>query len=139
MWHTVKEKGERSEKDKIRINIATVDSASESEEQIHYKTTEASCVVKCHDVTIVCAEDRFPYYLVELSKDPFTTESVKDDSGHYIPVNTKVIEGNYYGIFKETMEGDLYYLPWYIKISHNIMFKCCWYMSRVCWDLTNET
>ena len=53
----------------------------------------------------------FPYYLVKLSKDPFTTtESVKDDYGHYISANIKVIEGNYLEIFKETKEGDLYYL-----------------------------
>ena len=49
--------------------------------------------------------------LAKLSKDPSTNESVKDDYGHYIPANTKVIEGNYYEIFKETREGDLYYLP----------------------------
>ena len=48
---------------------------------------------------------------MKLSKDPFTiTESVKDDYGHYIPANTKVIEENYLEIFKETKEGDLYYL-----------------------------
>ena len=39
-----------------------------------------------------------------------TTESVKDDYGHNIPANTKVIERNYLEIFKETKEGDLYYL-----------------------------
>ena len=55
--------------------------------------------------------DGFPYYLVKLSKDPFTTtESVKDDYGHYISANIKVIEGDYLEIFKETKEGDLYYL-----------------------------
>ena len=48
---------------------------------------------------------------MKLSKDPFTTtESVKDDYGHYIPAYIKVIEGNYSEIFKETKEGDLYYL-----------------------------
>ena len=53
----------------------------------------------------------FPYYLVKLSKDPFrTSKSVKDDYGYYIPANTKVIEGNYLEIFKETKERDLYYL-----------------------------
>ena len=39
-----------------------------------------------------------------------TTESVKEDYGHNIPANTKVIERNYLEIFKETKEGDLYYL-----------------------------
>ena len=40
----------------------------------------------------------FPYYLVKLNKDPFTTtECVKDEHGHYIP---KIIERNYYKIFK---------------------------------------
>ena len=53
----------------------------------------------------------FPYYLVKLSKDPFrTSKSVKDDYGYYLPANTKVIEGNYLEIFKETKERDLYYL-----------------------------
>ena len=75
---------------------------------------QASCIVKCHDVVAVCTGDGFPYYLVKLSKDHFTTtESVlklKLNYGHNIPANTKVIEGNYFEIFKETKEGDLYYL-----------------------------
>ena len=71
---------------------------------------QASCIVKCHDVVVVCTGDGCPYYLVKLSKNHFTTtESVKDGYRHNIPANTKVIEGNYLEIFKETKEGHLYY------------------------------
>ena len=111
VWHAFKEKGEGSAKvkdNKDKYSSSSEDSASESEEEIDYEETEASCVVKCHDVAVLCTGDGFPCYLVKLSKDPFTTnESVKDDYGHYIPTNTKVIEGNYLEIFKETKEGDL--------------------------------
>ena len=48
---------------------------------------------------------------MKLSKDHFTTtESVKDNYGHNIPTKKKIKEGNYLEIFKETKEGDLYYL-----------------------------
>ena len=101
----------KSKKNKDECSSSSEDSAGESEEEIDYEETEASCIAKCHDVAIVGIGDGFSYYLVKLSKDPFTTtESVKDDYGHYIPANTKVIEGNYLEIFKETKEGDLYYL-----------------------------
>ena len=98
--HTFKERGQRSVKvreDKDKYGSSSQDSASESEEQIDYEETEAQCIVKCHDVAVVCREDGFSYYLVKLSKHPFTTtESVKDDYGHYIPANINVIEGNYF-------------------------------------------
>ena len=114
IWHTFQENGEKSAKvkgNKDKYSSSSEDSACESKEEIDYEETEASYIAKCHDVTVACTGDGFPYYLVELSKDPFrTTESVKDDYGHYIPANTKVIEGNYLEIFKETKEGDLYYL-----------------------------
>ena len=114
IWHTFKEKEEGSAKvkeNKDKYSSSSEDSASESEKEIDYKQTEASCIVKCHDVAVLCTRNGFPHYLVNLSKDPFTTaESVKDDYGHYIPANIKVIEGNYLEIFKETKEGDLYYL-----------------------------
>ena len=101
IWHTFKEKGEGSAKvkeNKDKYSSSSEDSASESEEEIDYEQTEASCIVKCHDVAAVCTQDGFSYYLVKLSKDPFTTtESVKNDYGHYIPANIKVIEGNYKG------------------------------------------
>ena len=71
------------------------------------------------------------------SKDPFTTtECVKDHYGHYILANAKVIEGNYYKIFKEAKEGELYY----IDTSKLAIISChsvC-YMSRVPWGWTNE-
>ena len=108
IWHIFKKKGERlgivwEDKDK--------DSASESEEEIDHELAEASCIVKSHEVAIVCTGDGLPYYFVKLSKGPFTTtECVKDDYGHYIPASTKVIEGNYYEIFKKTKVGDLYFL-----------------------------
>ena len=111
IWHTFEEKGEGSAKvkeNKYKYSSSSENSASESEEEIDYKETEASCIAKCHDVAVVCTGDGFSYYLVKLSKDPFTTtESVKDDYGHYIPANTKVIEGNYLEIFKETKQGDI--------------------------------
>ena len=67
---------------------------------------QTSCIVKCHDVVLICTGNGFPYDLMNLSKDPFTTtECVKDDNGHYILVNTKVLEGDYYKIFKETKKG----------------------------------
>ena len=28
---------------------------------IDYEETEASCIVKCHDVVVVCTGDGFPY------------------------------------------------------------------------------
>ena len=83
IWHTFKEKGERSEKvreAKDKDSSSSEDSASESEKEIEDKETEASCIVKCHDVAVVCAGDGFLYYLVKLSKDAFgTTECVKDN------------------------------------------------------------
>ena len=52
---------------------------------------QASCIVKCHDVVAVCTGDGFPYYLVKLSKDHFTTtESVKDNYGHNISAKKKI-------------------------------------------------
>ena len=33
------------------------DSGSESEKEIDYEETEASCIVKCHDVAVVCTGD----------------------------------------------------------------------------------
>ena len=87
------------------------DSASESGEEIDYEETETSCIAKCHDVAVVCTGDGFRYYLVKLSKDPFTlSECAADDYGHYILANAKVTEGDYYEIFKETKKGALYYL-----------------------------
>ena len=60
---------------------------------------------------------------MKLSKDPFrTTKSVKDDYGHYIPANTKVIEGNYLEIFKETKQGDI-----------ETMFLVTWHASAFAW------
>ena len=47
VWHTFKEKGERSAKvreDKDKDRSSSEDSASESEEEIDYEETEASCV-----------------------------------------------------------------------------------------------
>ena len=80
IWHTFKEKGERSAKLKeIKDKYSSIseDSASESEEKIDYEESEAPCIVKCHDVAVVCTGDGCLYYLVKLSKDPFTaTESV---------------------------------------------------------------
>ena len=68
------------------------------------------------------------FILVKLSKDPFTTtESVKDDYGHYIPANTKVIEGNYLEIFKETREGDLYYLD-----TSKLAIISCFSVAGIC-------
>ena len=114
IWHTFKEKRETSAKVREYKDIdssSSEDSISESEEEIEFEETEVSYIVKCHDVTVVCTGDGFPYYLVKLSKDPFTTtECVKDDYVHYILTYTKIIEGNYYEIFKETKDGDLYYL-----------------------------
>ena len=131
IWHTFKEKGERSaivRKDKDKKSISSKDSASEREEEIDYKETEASCNVKCHDVAIVCTGDGFPYYLVKLRKDPFTTtECVKDDYGHYILANTKTIEGNYYKIFKGTKEGDLYYLD-----TSKLAIISCFSVVHIC-------
>ena len=73
--------------DKDKYSSSSDDSASESEKEIDYEETEATCIVKCHDVAVVCTRDGFPYHLVKLSKDPFTTtESAKDDYGHYIPL-----------------------------------------------------
>ena len=109
IWHSFKEKGERSAKvkgNKDKYSSSSEDSASESEEEIDYEETETSCIVKCNDVAVVCTGDGFLYYSVKLREDSFTTaEFVKDDYRHYIPANTKVIEGNYFEIFKETGRG----------------------------------
>ena len=53
IWHSFKEKGERSAKvkgNKDKYSSSSEDSASESEEEIDYEETEASCIVKCNDV-----------------------------------------------------------------------------------------
>ena len=47
-----KEKGERSAKvkeNKDKYNSSSEDSARESEGEIDYEETEASCIVKCND------------------------------------------------------------------------------------------
>ena len=93
IWHAFREKGERSAKvreDKAKYSSSSEDSASESEKEIDYEETDRLYFVKCHDAVAVFIGEGFPYYLVKLSKDPFTTtECVKDDYGHYIPANTK--------------------------------------------------
>ena len=115
-------------KDKDKDSGSSEDSASESEEEIDYEETEASCIVKCHDVAVVCTGDGFPYYLVKVSRDPFiTTECVKDDYGHYILTNKEVIEGNYYKIFKETKEGDLDYLD-----TSKLVIILCFSVVGIC-------
>ena len=71
IWHTFKEKGVGSAKvkeNKDKYSSSGEDSASESEEEINYAETEASCIVKCHDVAVVCTGDGFPYYLVKLKQ-----------------------------------------------------------------------
>ena len=71
IWHTFKEKGVGSAKvkeNKDKYSSSSEDSASESEEEINYEETEASCIVKCHDVAVVCTGDGFPYYLVKLKQ-----------------------------------------------------------------------
>ena len=71
IWHTFKEKGVGSAKvkeNKDKYSSSGEDSASESEEEINYEETEASCIVKCHDVAVVCTGDGFPYYLVKLKQ-----------------------------------------------------------------------
>ena len=66
-----------------------------------------SFVVKTHYVVVVCGRDWFPYFpLIS------TAEYVKDDYGHYISANTKIIEGNYDKFFKEPKERDLHYFDW---------------------------
>lgn len=42
---------------KEKIKILPV----KSEEEIDYEKTEASCIVECHDVAVLCAGDGFPY------------------------------------------------------------------------------
>lgn len=114
VWEVFKKKGEKSARARNESNddsSSSEDSDSESEDEIQYEETEASCIVKCSDVAVIRTGDKFPYYLVKLTKDPFcTNECIKDDYGHFIPANTKVIEGHYYEVFKEVKEGDLYYL-----------------------------
>ena len=52
IWHTFKEKGKRSAKVKEikdKYKSSSEDSARESEGEIDYEETEASCIVKCND------------------------------------------------------------------------------------------
>ena len=62
IWHIFKEKGRTTAKvkeDKDKDSSNSKDPANKSEEEINYKETEASCIVKCHDVAIVCTGDGF--------------------------------------------------------------------------------
>lgn len=103
---------------------------SESEDEIQYKETEASCIVKCSDVTVIRAGDDFPYYLLKLVIDPFI-RIIKDDYGHAIPANTKVVQGYYFEIYKETNDGDLYYLD-----TSKSAIISCYSVVGICPDLT---
>ena len=65
IWHTFQEKGEGSAKvkeNKDKYSSSSEDSACESKEEIDYEETEASYIVKCHDVAVACTGDGFPYY-----------------------------------------------------------------------------
>ena len=105
VWEVFKKKGEKSERARNESNddsSSSEDSTSESEGENQYEDTETSCIVKCSYVAVIRTGDKFPYYLVKLTKDPFfTNKCIKDDYGHFIPANTKVIEGHYYEVFKD--------------------------------------
>ena len=53
----------------------------------------------------------YPYYLVKLICDPFTTKSeTKNDYNHTYPPEDKTVIGNYLEIHKDTKDRKIYYL-----------------------------
>ena len=71
VWHAFKEKGEGSAKvkdNKDKYSSSSEDSASESQDEIDYEETEASCSVKCHDVAVICD---ISILLGEIKQRPF--------------------------------------------------------------------
>ena len=59
---------------------------------------------------MIKTSDDYPYYLLQLTKDPFETEDlVSDDYGHFFPPHHRVVEGHYLEIHKNIDDG-VYYL-----------------------------
>ena len=92
-----------------------------------------SFVVKTHYVVVVCGRDWFPYFpLIS------TAEYVKDDYGHYISANTKIIEGNYDKFFKNQRKGTCINLihqnqPQDDVLKLLVYVQYLWRLSK--WDL----
>ena len=88
------------------------DSDDESDhDEMYFAETEASLLIKTDDIAVIKTGDDFPYYLLKLTCEPYTTEAnEKDDYNHTFPINHKVVKGHYMEVFKETKDGDIYYL-----------------------------
>ena len=72
------------------INDDTTNDSSDKELEVEYDETEASALVTKGDVAVVKTGDDYPYYL--------------------ITVTIILIKGHYLEVFKETKDGDIYYL-----------------------------
>ena len=75
---------------------------------MYHPETEASLLVKMDDIAGVKTNGAHSYYLVKRSCQSYITEQIEKDSySHTFPANHK---GHYLEIFKETKDGDVYYL-----------------------------
>ena len=75
-----------------------------------YIESDASKVMVQGDIVVIKTSDDYPYYLLQLTDDPFETENiVSDDYGHFFPPNHRVMKGHYLEIHKNIEDG-LYYL-----------------------------
>ena len=87
------------------------DSDESDDDEMYFAETEACLLIKTDDIAVIKTGDDFPYYLLKLTCEPYTTEAnEKDDYNHTFPINHKVVKGHYMEVFKETKDGDIYYL-----------------------------
>ena len=79
--------------------------------RIFFTKTEASILVKTNNIAVIKASDNYPYYLLKLTCEPYTTETnEEDDCNHTSLINHEVVKGHYMEVFKETKDGNICYL-----------------------------
>ena len=102
-WHSFIAKLENSTSD-------PEDSEDYLDDEVCYHETEASLLLKKDNIAVIKTSHADSYYLLKLSCQPYITEqSEKNSYNHTFPAYHKVIKGHYLEIFKETMDGDVYY------------------------------
>ena len=87
------------------------DSDESDDDEMYFAEKEASLLIKTDDIAVIKTGDDLPCYLLKLTCEPYTTEANEtDDHNHRFPINHKVVKSHYMEVFKETKDGDIYYL-----------------------------
>ena len=92
----------------------------------------AKTVIKKGDITIIRAGDGHLYYFSILISEIYKTEAAeKDDYQHEVTASQRVMKCNYLELFRESKDGDIYYIYWREEIGFDISILYCRYMSWV--------